>query len=386
MNSDMVEVFEGWHLPVRSDGSDGKHVIFIERAMLFSETYAEKRFPIIVSRWSSRRKSWFGKGLCELLSGIQAEINHTLRTLQVSLHLTAVPKTFLQDGTKISKTSFNNDIGAIVQFSGPPPVPGQLAKTPPELMQHLDYLYGKAYELAGVSRLSSQGHKPAGLDAAVALREYRDIEDERFAILQRAQDKLFVDIAKSFLAIVRCNPKILVKIPGRDFLRTMSYKDVKVRDEEFSLEFFSTNALPRDPAGRLAMIQEMLQAGWLSQVDAMRLLDFPDVESYLDSQLAPSELIDLIIDQILDGEDYQAADEFMDLTMAIPRFLNARSKAIIDKAPSDVIDNLSAWIEQAKLLLEPPAPVAPPAMPAPMGVPASQPVSELMPVAPSIPV
>jgi hypothetical protein len=163
----------------------------------------------------------------------------------------------------------------------------------------------------------------------------------------------------------------------------MSYKDVKVRDEEYSLEFFSTNALPRDPAGRLAMVQEMLQAGWLSQVDAMRLLDFPDVESYLDSQLAPSELIDMVIDQILDGEEYQAPDEYMNLTLAIPRFLNARSKALIDQAPDEVIDNLSAWIEQAKLLLEPPAPVAPEV---PMGVPGPQPVSELMPVAPPPPV
>ena len=56
-----------------------------------------------------------------------------------------------------------------------------------DLFMHLDRLYNRSFEIAGISQLSAQSSKPSGLDSGRALREFSDIESERF---QRKWTKL----------------------------------------------------------------------------------------------------------------------------------------------------------------------------------------------------
>jgi hypothetical protein len=41
----------------------------------------------------------------------------------------------------------------------------------PEVYNHLDRLYQRAYEISGISELSATGKKPAGLESGAALQD-----------------------------------------------------------------------------------------------------------------------------------------------------------------------------------------------------------------------
>ena len=62
---------------------------------------------------------------------------------------------------------------------GTPPVFGPSAAFPPEVYHYLDWLIEQAMADVGINQMQSQGQKPAGLDAGVALREYNDIANTR---------------------------------------------------------------------------------------------------------------------------------------------------------------------------------------------------------------
>ena len=48
-----------------------------------------------------RPVGFFGQGLAEQLQGLQLEINKTLRTIQVSMHLVSVPKQLVEASSKL---------------------------------------------------------------------------------------------------------------------------------------------------------------------------------------------------------------------------------------------------------------------------------------------
>jgi hypothetical protein len=41
----------------------------------------------------------------------------------------------------------------------------------PEVYSHMERLFGKAYEIAGISELSATGKKPPGLESGAALED-----------------------------------------------------------------------------------------------------------------------------------------------------------------------------------------------------------------------
>ena len=49
-----------------------------------------------------------------------------------------------------------------------------------ELLSERERLLGLTLQMPGISQLAARSMKPAGLDSGVALREYQDIEAERF--------------------------------------------------------------------------------------------------------------------------------------------------------------------------------------------------------------
>ncbi len=86
----------------------------------------------------------------------------------------------MEHGSKVTQAQLNNDLAAIVKFSGTPPtyVPPQIIA--PEVYQHLWALYAKAFEISGISQLNATGLKPSGLNSGAAQRAYQDVQSERF--------------------------------------------------------------------------------------------------------------------------------------------------------------------------------------------------------------
>jgi hypothetical protein len=355
---DLIPVIESWHLA--SNGKDGKHIIAIEDKTLLEEEWDLPCFPFVFDRWTVPLLGWFGLGLAEQLTGIQLEINKLLRTIQLSMHLCAVPRFLVESGSKIVTAHLNNEIGAIVEFAGTAPELRNDNAVPPELFQHLDRLVARAYEISGVSQLSAQAKKPSGLDSGVALREYSDIESERFAMVQKSYEQMVLDATDLIIGLIRQaveqGDDYSVNVPTKKGVEVIKWSDVKMEDDEYVMKVFPTNFLPNTPAGRLEKVQELVTAGFIPPEEAMELLDFPDTEGVTSLQSIARQQLNEQIADMLDNGTYYPPEPFQNLPLGIRKMQAAYLKAKMNKAPEKILENMRRWMNQAAVMSSPKQP------------------------------
>lgn len=372
--TDQLKVVESWRLASgKKDKNneyfyDGRHTICVENETLLDEEYDKPYPPFVFFKWSSRLRGFYGQPLAEQLTGLQIEMNKILRTIQISQHLLAVPKVLVDVGSKIVKTHLNNEIGGIISYAGTPPQFQSINPSPTELFTHLQFLYQKAFERAGVSQLSANSQKPEGLDSGKAIRTYQDIESDRFALTQQNYEQMFLDLTRLILdetkeIASRKDGKHRVMLKDVDGFSEINWKEIDMERDKYILQVFPTNYLSETPAGKFQDIKELLQAGFLDKDYAAKLMDFPDVKGVMKLITAPYDDIMLTITQILEKGEYNAPEEFQNLALGIRLGQSSYLKAKVDGVPRDRLELLQRWIAQANIKLksaiQPPMPQVP---------------------------
>jgi hypothetical protein len=357
VQSEMIQVIESWHLPSGKDADDGRHTITIENCTLLDEPYEKDYFPFVFFRWGLRPLGFFGQGISEQLQGLQLEINKILRTIQVSMHLVSIPKIFVEASSKIVTAHLNNKIGGIIKYAGIKPEPGQLGIIPPELFSHLDRLYGRCYEVIGVSQLAATSAKPAGLNSGKALRMYNDIETERFMSVGMRYEQAFLEAAKQFIDLAREiedteEDGLKVKVKGDKFMKTIKWKEVDIDDDKYLMQMFPTNALSKDPSSRLQEVQELMQAGMIGKENGMKLLNFPDLEAFYNMENAGIEDIERQIEMMIDDGDYQSPEPYQNLPLGIQKMQQAYLMYRAQGAPDERLELFRRWISDADDLMK----------------------------------
>lgn len=381
--SDMVEVRESWHLPSGPDAKDGKHAITVEEGCIFEGPWTRMRFPFAFFRWSERLFGFWGQGLAEQIQNIQVEINKLLWVVQRSLHMAGSFKLLVERGAKIVKEHLNNDVGSVVEFTGTPPQYVTPPAVPVEVYNQIQNLKNMAYEQAGISQLSASAQKPAGLNSGKALREYNDIESDRFMTIGLAFQQFYIDMAALAIDcvsdIAERDGGYSVKVPGRSGLSEIDFKDVKLDQDSFVLKCFPVSALPQEPAGRLQTIQEYIQAGFLSPREGQRLLDFPDLEQVESLKNSEEEYLTQILEKIVDEGEYTPPDPMDDLQLARQLAMEFYSQAKGNELEEERLEMLREFMLQVDALTQmaTPPPAAAPA--GPQAVAAAPPVSDLLP-------
>lgn len=352
---DLIMVVESWKLPSTKDAKDGVHSITTSNVTLFEERWEKSYFPFVFFKWSSLPVGFFGQGLAEQLQGIQLEINKILRTIQVSMHLVSIPKIFVEASSKIVSAHLNNKIGGIVKFAGTPPTPAPLGNIPGELFSHLDNLINKGYQVSGISQLSATSQKPSGLNSGRAMRIYNDLETERFQTVARHYEDAVVDAARVIVDMSRDlyadRPELSVNVKGRKFIESIKWEDVDLEDDKYILSTFPTSALSQTPSGRLEDVQELIQAGFISREDGMKLLDFPDLEAVTRFYNAPLEDIEKMIDRMMETGEYEPPEPYQNLAEGIKKCQLAYLYFKTQNAPEENLELLRTWMSDAEELL-----------------------------------
>lgn len=352
---EMVKVIESWHLPSGPNAKDGKHSICISNATLFEEDYYKDYFPFVFFRWNTRPVGFFGQGLAEQLQGLQLEINKTLRTIQVSMHLVSVPKLLVEASSKIVSSHLNNKIGGVIKYAGTPPQYSPLGGIPSELFSHVDRLYQRSYEIAGISQLSAQSLKPAGLDSGKAIRTFNDIETERFMSVGKRYEKAFLDAAEIMIDlgkdIYEKNEDFGVKSSDGKFVETIKWKDVNMDADKYLMQIFPTSALSTTPAARLADVQDMLTANLINREQAISLLDFPDLESTMDLLTSDNRNLEKVIETMMDEGKYFPPEPYQNLENAVRKVQQAYLMYRLRNAPEERLELLRQYMEDCQTLL-----------------------------------
>lgn len=357
-NADLVKVYESYRLPSKPGAKDGRKVLALETCTLQDVPWEKDYFPFVFHRWCERVSGFWGLGIAEELYGTQTEINKILRNIDRALSLVAVPRMYVQPGA-MPTAKMDNNIGAIITTSTPPTFQTPTAMNG-ETYNHLKWLVQSAYDQIGISEMSATGQKPAGLDSGIAIREYEDVTSERFMVVGQKWEEFYLDCAKITIDLNKdlmgMGIEVQAKIQDRDWLKTLNWKEIDLKEDKYILRCFSANILPTTPAGRLAKVQELMQAGLIPVEEGLKLLDFPDFKAYRNKLLASSDLAEKMIDSCLEGR-YIAPEPQMNLQQALALAQECYLEAKLNNAPSKGLSLLNRWMEAIKGML-PATPVA----------------------------
>lgn len=387
--SDLVLVVEGWHLPSGTDAGDGLHLIACSAGVLFEEEWKKDKFPFVFMHFSPRMLGFWAQGLAEQLMGTQMEINSLLYTISRAIKLVGVPRVFQENSSKVNSASHNNDIGVIIKYTGIKPTYEVAPCVPEELYAQLQRLISYAYQQSGVSNLDAGGQKPAGLNSGEAIRTYDDISTDRFAALSRRYDNFYIDLAYQVieLAIEICDEEGAYQtiFPDKHGIKQIDLPKIDMLKNPFIIQCFNSSSLPRDPAGRLSKVTEMIQSGMISIREGRRLLDYPDLSQMETLANAAEERIFQQLDNIVEDGEYSPPDPFTDLQLAndfTVQYINLYSSCKLEEDKMQMLRTYYTQVQTLKGMASQPAPMAPGQPNAPQANPQPLPQSPLVPNGP----
>lgn len=347
-------VVESWHLPRGVEGHEryktGRHTICIEGATLLDEDWDETSFPFVRIVWTPRPNGWYGISLAERIAGIQRALNRRNWHITAALDRSAAPVTYLSIVDAKLAAATVNRIGTMQVIRGAPPVTVPAPQVNGEIYQSRIDLKNAAFEESGVSRMTAQAAKPGGLDSGVALREYKDQTTQRFAIQEKAFERLKLD---TVLAIIARAKQLGSKAPpvqrrSKFGAKRIEWSKVDMGDAKVSIAVAST--ISRTPAGRMQTVLEWAQAGVVSMDEARRLMQHPDIERSLSIYTEALDNIEEMFERIEDGEILMP-EPYQNLKMLVWRGQMEYMKISGEGAPEEILEALRQCIVQAAYIL-----------------------------------
>ena len=385
--SDLVMVVEGWHLRSGKKMKDGRHTLAVSTGSLVDEEYDKDQFPFVFMHYSPRVLGFWAQGIAEQLMGTQMELNSILFTISRSIRLVGVPVVFMEDSNKVPLSSFNNNIGNIIKYRGIKPSYETPSSNAPELYAERDKLIQYGYQQCGVSALQASSQKPQGLDSGEAIRTYDDISTDRFASLSRRYDNFFIELAYQIIDLAKdialATGSYQTVYPNKNGTKEIDLPKAALIQDTFVIQCFTQSSLPKDPAGRLQKVTEMVQSGMISLQEGRRLLDYPDLEQIEKLANAAEERILQILDDIVESGKYTPPDPFMDLALATTlttQYINLYASAKLEESKAQKLRDFFNQIQAIKQAAMPPPMPGAPGTPGaqPLAAPQPQPTSPLV--------
>lgn len=382
--ADQMLITEAWHLADSRDGK-GRHVVAIDGCTLLDEEW-EGPFPFSFMRWTKPLQGFFGVGLAEELMGIQREINKLLQQIQRGHHLIS-GHWLVGNGSNVTTTLLNNDLAAIVKYTGQKPEYVRPEIISPEIYNHLWQLYAKAFEISGISQLNATGQKPAGLDSGEAQRVYQDIQTERFLEVGQSYEEFVIEAARQ---VIRCAKRIgggyRVKAVGKESFEPIDLSEINLPEDLYVIKVYPTSMLPTTPAGRLAWAQDMIKSQVIPPEDVLEIVDFPDTDAYAKRRLAPRKVIERNVAHMLKTGEFISPEPFDNHQLALRLVNESYHEARLDGVPEEKLELLRRYMADTQDFIgtAAPEPVPPPPVnpmdhgmgptPLPPGVPPMPPV------------
>ena len=265
-----------------------KQAIFTDKLVL---QYCDWDYPVPYEllRWTNALNGVLGISLAHEVFYIQQTITYILHRVLKSIHLFAVPRVFMQKGSQPTEKGIGNMVAEIIEHTASQNPPQFV--TPPvinkQVLQILQELWQKGFEVTGLGQLQAHGQVPQGLKQAsgTALRTYNQIESERFQLVRKDYEQFYVRLAKKMILMDNSLPKGISK------------DELKEAVENCTV--FASNILPETPAGRQALVSEMYNSQLITRTQALTLIDSPDTNKLLNSESARFSAIEIEIERAI---------------------------------------------------------------------------------------
>lgn len=350
-----VVVIESWRLPIGVKGHAqyvaGRHVVAIDGCDLLDEEYHKDLYPFAIMRWSRPTEGWYGIGVADRVASIQLGLNRRNLQNERKLDQGAFPTTWVQQqdaGLATATASvMQNTLGTVAVYNGSQP-PQTVTPPPvhPQELQDAERLSSKIFEVSGVSRLTAQAVKPAGIETGAAIREFHDKTTVRFSEQEADYEQFVLDTVWLMLDVCKDLGANAPTVTRKTRFGAKKIEWAQVDMQEVRVWIGAASTLSRTRAGREQQVVEWAQAGIISQDTAKRLIAHPDLEREMSLYTAAIENVENCLEEIADGATVMP-EPFMNLKLLVWRaqqqYLNWQAAG----APETVLESLRALIVQA---------------------------------------
>lgn len=357
LEGDQIVLVESIRLPMF--GQPGLRTVCIEGATLQRKPWKRSTFPWVFYRWSKPLFGFYGYSLAELLTGHQLQINRLNKRIHQILERCAVPRTYWHASDANFATKLSNEVGQQVFYRSKQPVFETPRGLGGELFAELERVWRKAFELAGISQLSATGKKPGGIDSGKGLREYNDIETERFSIQALAYEDFHLQIARRVVDVAKemyeRGKDLKVTWRDRNLVRDIQWSEVDLDEDAYSMSLEAASLLSKTPAGRREEVMDNLAMGIFTPEDAKEHLGYTslDVERPLSLKRAAIEDAEATIERLEDEDaEFPVPDPIQQLDLCIERVKANLRKIMASGAPEEVKQRHRDWLEQADALVK----------------------------------
>lgn len=398
----LINVIEAWRLPI-DENTPGRRVLLIDTAVLEDEPWDDPDFPFLHYRWAPVPQSWWGQGMVERGAGMQSDLNELCDIIGETGEA-FVPQLWAEEGST-DLESLDNTVGKVNKFKGgPEKIPKMISPAiNPVILEQEDRRANRFYSVLGVNQMHAGAVKPAGVESGKGLQTLNDTTTTRLVPNeQQYEEVVAVDLPTKLTRNARRiaakhGEKGKQRVFGGQYMRgglqavdfpSTIPKDME-EDEVFFIRPFPVAQLSNSVAQRYDDIERMEQNGAFPDLRYKReLMQVPDIDGYVDRDLAGSDLIELAIEKALDGEDV-AAETYWPAIEASTRIGQAIQLAQLnDEKPENIqrLRNLHQSLLQLPVgvhgltvppndpSLAPTMPVTNPSPAAPVGVPAMPPM------------
>lgn len=387
--SRQVAWFEAWHLPSSEKRGDGLYLAAVPGKVLEAREWKRRKPPIAAIKFDNLLSGYLGRGMAELLYPHQAALSAIQRAEYYAWSQVALPRLWVNIRSKINEVHLmSSRSSGIMRGIGDPPTVLNWSATHPAFVEYKEWVISSAHEFMGVSQMSASGMKPAGLNSGAAQREYMDIQVERFSVLAHKWEKFFTDIATIDIDEASDSysdtDKVDMSVVAQDgFTKQIKWSQAKMDRDSFWIKAYPVSSLPHSPAGRLAMVSEMMQAQLITREEGLKLLKFPDLDETLAMENAQQDFAEKNAWLILRKGEMPPYDSIVNLQLSVTVLQKAATKAMVGglSRDSDAINNARLWLVGARQQIQPPPPALPPPGPAPLAVGPKPPVNTEMPIA-----
>jgi hypothetical protein len=353
-HAEFIDVVEAWHLRSGPDAKDGRHVIAVSDGSLIDEPWEYDFFPFVTWRWKQRGLGWYGMGIAEQLDGIQTDINLMMLSIQRNLHLNSQPYWWIPTNAEIPVGAINNEFGRIIRSRQPPKL-FTFQQMPSDFYQWLALRKQEAFEEIGLSELSVAAKKPAGLESGVSLREYADIETERFKEVGLDWQDFHVEIGRRLVILskeIASNYDFVMPSVKRDIFSKIIWEEVDLSSDKYQMVAYPTSSLPSRPEGQLAFIEQMLKMQLIKDPEIARdLLDWPDLNKYNDMHSGLNDAVKQIVDRIAKTGEYEPPDPLFPADHCLSYALMVYGRMNVEKYPELNKQSIREWINDCQEMI-----------------------------------
>ena len=249
-----------------------------------------------------------------------------------------------------------------------------------QVLNYIPQVGAFAHQHLGINENMATGMKPAGVNSAPALREYRGFVDQRLNGINERWAQLWADIGKAYVGIGSehlKNETFVTRCVGSEALQEIKWSEIDLKRNKYRMQFDVTSGLSNTVAGKMQDVGELMDMGQIDAVDAGIMLKsaVPDIAAATDEAFAPRALARKLIDDALD-DNYQPPSstygpEFLNSCVLIGTRRLCKATADGNRTPEQ-LESLRKFIRCAQRKLK--APIAP--LPAVVPVPSVPAVPE----------